>query len=368
MAFGDSMETPSQAPRADAQAPPGAQPTRAYSEPALGDFELPFVSVVVPIFNEVESLPLLHEEIVRSLDSTGKPFEVLYVDDCSTDGSLRRMLELREQDHRVRVVKLRRNYGQTAAMGAGFEESRGALVATLDGDLQNDPADIPRMLGILEEGYDIVAGWRKKREDGFILRRFPSIVANRLIAEVTGVRIHDTGCTLKIFRSGVVRRMSLYADQHRFLPVLSAGSGARVTETVVNHRPRRFGKSKYGISRAIRVLLDLLSIKLISQFSHRPLHYFGLFSLVFFGGAMFISLVGLISLDPDPARGEQSLTDAALGNFTLNDWEWMIVSTVLIMLMGTVYFALLGLLSELAVKASGMHRRGILGRILNELH
>ena len=336
--------------------------------PVLDDFELPFISVVVPIYNEVESLPLLHAEIVQALEPMGRPFEVLYVDDCSSDGSLRYMLTLRESDPRVRVVKLRRNYGQTAAMGAGFEETRGTVVATLDGDLQNDPADIPRMLGIMEEGYDIVAGWRKKREDGFLLRRFPSILANRLIAEVTGVRIHDTGCTLKLFRASLVRRMSLYADQHRFLPVLSAGSGARVTETVVNHRPRRFGTSKYGLSRAMRVLLDLLSIKLISQFSHRPLHYFGLFSLIFFGGALFISLVGLVSLDPNPERGEQGLADAALGNFTLNEWEWMIVSTVIIMLMGTVYFALLGLLSELAVKASGMHRRGILGRILNELH
>lgn len=353
-------------PRLSMEAP--SEPPVLTPEPGLDDFELPFVSVVVPIFNEVESLPLLHDEIVKALEPTGRPFEVLYVDDCSTDGSLRCMLKLREADPRVRVVKLRRNYGQTAAMGAGFEETRGAVVATLDGDLQNDPADIPRMLGIMDEGYDIVAGWRKKREDGFLLRRFPSILANRLIAEVTGVRIHDTGCTLKIFRASLVRRMSLYADQHRFLPVLSAGSGARVTETVVNHRPRRFGHSKYGLSRAIRVLLDLLSIKLISQFSHRPLHYFGLFSVIFFGGALFISLVGLVSLDPNPDRGEQGLTDVALGNFTLNDWEWMIVSTVIIMLMGTVYFALLGLLSELAVKASGMHRRGILGRILNELH
>jgi glycosyltransferase involved in cell wall biosynthesis len=320
----------------------------------------PRVSVVVPVFNEVESLPVLHAEIVRALEATDWGFEVIYVDDCSTDGSLGVMLGLRREDPRVRVVKFRRNYGQTAALGAGFDHARGAVVATLDGDLQNDPADIPRMVTLLDEGFDIVAGWRKQREDGFLLRRLPSKVANRMIAWFTGVAIHDTGCTLKVFRRELVRSLSIYADQHRFLPVLSAGSGARVCELVVNHRSRRFGTSKYGLNRAMRVLLDLLSIKLIVQFSQRPLHYFGLLALSFAGLGLFFATVGLVSLDP---MGPGLVADDGI-----NRWETIIVSILMLVFMLVIFFALLGLLSELVVKASGMHRRGILNRILNELH
>jgi glycosyltransferase involved in cell wall biosynthesis len=328
----------------------------------------PRLSVVVPVFNEEDSLPVLHGEIVAALEPAGIDFEVLYVDDCSTDGSFGVMKRLWEGDPRVRIVKFKRNCGQTAAMAAGFDRSRGELVATLDGDLQNDPADIPRMIGILEQGYDIVAGWRKRREDGFVLRRLPSRVANRLIAWIGGVDIHDTGCTLKIFRAAVVRSLSIYADQHRFLPVLSAGSGARVTETVVNHRARRYGHSKYGLSRATRVLLDLFSIKLLAQFSHRPLHYFGMLALGFLGLALAFAGMSLFAADPDPGRGQQSLLQVTSGEFVINDWELIVVSIVMVVLMTVVYFAMLGLLGELAVKASGMHRRGILDRILNELH
>ena len=318
------------------------------------------VSVVVPIFNERESLPVLHGEIAAAMTALGQPWEVLYVDDGSTDGSLRIMLDLRDQDPHVRIVKFRRNYGQTAGLGAGFDHARGAVVVTLDGDLQNDPADIPRLLERVHDGYDIVAGWRKRREDGFILRRLPSIVANRLIAWFTGVSIHDTGCTLKAFRRELVRSLSIYADQHRFLPVLSAGSGARVTEMVVNHRPRQFGVSKYGLSRAVRVLFDLMSIKLVTQFSQRPLHYFGLLSLTFAGLGLFFASVGLISFQPDPTLGR--------GDGRINRWEWMVITVLMMVFCLVVFYALLGLLSELVVKASGMHRRGILNRILNELH
>jgi glycosyltransferase involved in cell wall biosynthesis len=318
------------------------------------------VSVVVPVFNEEESLPVLHGEIAGALAPTGWNYEVIFVDDCSTDRSLRVMLELRAADPRVKIVKFRRNYGQTAGLGAGFDQASGAVVATLDGDLQNDPADIPRMVALLDEGYDIVAGWRKRREDGFLLRRLPSRLANRLIAWFTGVPIHDTGCTLKVFRRELVRSLSIYADQHRFLPVLSAGSGARVCELVVNHRSRRYGQSKYGLSRATRVLLDLLSIKLIVQFSQRPLHYFGLLSLTFAGFGLFFATVALISIDPASPRGG--------GDGLINRWELSVVSILMLVFMMVVYFALLGLLGELAVKASGMHRRTILNRILNELH
>ncbi|MEZ5977143.1 MAG: glycosyltransferase family 2 protein [Planctomycetota bacterium] len=319
------------------------------------------ISAVVPIYNEAESLRPLTAELTQALESMGVPYEILFVDDCSTDGSLRIMLELRKQNPHVRIVRFRRNFGQTAALAAGFDHARGEIVATLDGDLQNDPADIPALVAELEKGFDIVAGWRKVREDAFLLRRLPSIVANKLIALYTGVPIHDTGCTLKVFRAKVVRSMALYSDQHRFLPVMYASTGARVTEKVVNHRARRFGHSKYGLSRATRVLLDLLTIKLIAQFSQRPLHYFGLLALTFFVFAAFFGFVGLIGVE-GAAKGDLSPL------VSINEWELPTVSIVIVLITLVVFFVLLGLLGELAVKASGMHRRGTLDRILNELH
>ena len=324
------------------------------------------LSVIVPIMDEEESLPELYREIAAMLDGmglVGHRSEIILVDDYSQDASLYVMLELRASDPRVRVVKFRRNFGQTAAIAAGFDVAQGRVVATLDGDLQNDPADIPRMLAQLEKGFDVVAGWRKKRHDGFILRRLPSIIANRLIAIFTGVSIHDTGCTLKLFRRELVKSMSIYAEQHRFLPVLSAGSGARVTEMVVNHRPRRYGSSKYGIMRATRVLLDLLTVKLIAQFSHRPLQYFGTLSFGFFLLGMLFGFAGLFGLATEGSPGM-----ALPPGGGLNDWEMSIWTILLLLFSLFVFFALLGLLGELAVKASGMHRRSTLDRILNELH
>ena len=332
--------------------------------------ELIDISVVVPIYNEEESVTLLHGEISAALEAMGvegRRAEVIYVDDCSHDASLLRILELRRHDRRVRVVKFRRNFGQTAALAAGFDVSRGGVVVTLDGDLQNDPADIPRLVARLDEGFDVVTGWRQKRQDAFILRRLPSIVANRLISLFMGVRIHDTGCTLKAFRRELIKNMSIYAEQHRFLPVLSAGTGARVAEIVVNHRPRRFGTSKYGLGRASRVLLDLVSVKLISQFSQRPLQYFGLVSLAAFVIGVLFALASLIGwtggafLEARPRlAGEPA--------WYLTEWEMAILTVEFLLFSLMIYFAMLGLLGELAVKASGMHRRSTLDRILNELH
>jgi glycosyltransferase involved in cell wall biosynthesis len=320
------------------------------------------LSLVVPVFNEEESLPVLFEEIVRALDGmglAGRAAEIIFVDDRSTDHSLERLLELRARDPRVVVVRFRRNCGQTAALAAGFDVARGRTIVTLDADLQNDPADIPRLVRELERGFDIVAGWRRKRHDGFFLRRLPSRLANRLIALVTGVRIHDTGCTLKAFRRELVKNMSIYGEQHRFLPLLSAGSGARLSELVVNHRPRRFGYSKYGLGRATRVLLDLVAIKFVSQFSYRPIQYFGLLALATLVSGFVFAVAALLSL------GKIGEGD---GSWTFNDWEMAVVTILCIVFSAFVYFALLGLLGELAVKASGMHRRSTLDRILNELH
>lgn len=300
------------------------------------------ISVVVPVYNEEQSLPLLHAEISRSLEPTGMSWEVIYVDDRSSDRSREIMLGLRSSDPHVRVIAFRGRSGQTAAMAAGFDQARGAVVVTLDGDLQNDPADIPRLIAALDGGYDVVAGWRKSRQDGFVLRRLPSRIANRLIAWVTGVAIHDTGCTLKAFRSEVIRTMPIYAEQHRFLPAISAGSGARITEIVVNHRPRRFGHSKYGLGRAMRVLLDLLTIKMVSSFSQRPLQYFVLLTLPF-AGVLLILFVDCLS-------------NWRRLSFT-SPWGRGAMIVFLMNFMMCMYFVMLGLLAELAVKASGMHGR-----------
>ena len=301
----------------------------------------PHITVVVPVFNEAESLPTLQGEIAAALAPLARPFEVVYVDDRSTDGSLAVLRELQRNDARIRVIGLRARAGQTAAMAAGFDHARGDVVVTLDGDLQNDPADIPRLLDALESGADVVAGWRRDRRDGFVLRRVPSLFANRLIALVSGVAVHDTGCTLKAFRRDVVERLPIYAEQHRFLPVLSAGSGARVAEVVVNHRPRRFGKSKYGLGRALRVLVDLLAVQMIASFSQRPLSYFALLIAPF-----AVLLLGLLA---SAAANAQRITiDKSWGNVAL--------LTTMLVLMLCVFFLMLGLLAELAVKASGMHR------------
>jgi glycosyltransferase involved in cell wall biosynthesis len=324
------------------------------------------ISIVVPVFNEEESLPVLHREIAAALATmgeVGRNAEIIFVDDRSTDRSLERLLELHEHDPRVCVVRFRRNYGQTAALAAGFDVARGRVIVTLDGDLQNDPADIPDLVRELERGFDIVAGWRKKRNDGFVLRRLPSLIANRLIAWVTGVPIHDTGCTLKAFRRELIKSMAIYAEQHRFLPVLSAGSGARISERVVNHRPRLYGQSKYGIGRATRVVLDLMAIKFVSQFSQRPIQYFGTISLLTLASGLVFAVVALFSLGRE--RGAEGEV-AGLGAF--GEWEMAVVTILCLLFSAFVYFALLGLLSELAVKASGMHRRSTLDRILNELH
>jgi glycosyltransferase involved in cell wall biosynthesis len=311
------------------------------------------LSIVVPIFNEAPNLRALHEEITQALARVGRPSEILYVDDRSTDGSLELLLELRAEDPRVRVVRFRRNFGQTAALAAGFEHARGRLVVTLDGDLQNDPADIPALLAEIDKGCDVVAGWRKQRHDGLLLRRIPSWLANRLISFATGVRVHDTGCTLKAFRRDLVQRLAIYSEQHRFLPALAMGSGARVRELEVNHRPRRAGVSKYGIGRASAVLLDLLSILLIARFSHRPLHYFGILSLFCSGGALAFLFMSTVDYT----------------TFQLVDkWLQFSLFVFFMLLLLVTYFVLLGLLSELAVTASGMHRRRVFDRLLIRSH
>ncbi len=238
------------------------------------------VSVVVPVHDEVESLPLLLEAIASTLSASQLSYEIICVDDGSTDGSGEFLKKEAQTRNDLKAVILRRNYGQTAAMSAGFNYALGKAIVTLDADLQNDPADIPMLLAKLDEGYDLVSGWRQKRQDGAVNRLLPSKIANWLIRRTTSVNIHDYGCSLKAYRAELVADMHLYGELHRFLPALAYIEGARITEMPVRHHARRFGRSKYGLSRTFRVLMDLLTILFMKKFLTRPMHVFGLLGLI----------------------------------------------------------------------------------------
>lgn len=233
------------------------------------------VSIVIPFYNEVESIPPLIAKIHAAMEPTGMAYEVITVDDGSADGSFDALVAERQKNAAVRVIRLRRNYGQTPAMAAGFDHCRGDIVVTMDGDLQNDPADIPMLLAKLDEGYEFVCGWRRKRQDKWLSRKLPSKIANWLIGRITGVRVHDYGCSLKAYETRLVKGFHIYSDMHRFIPAMAKLAGARITEVVVNHHHRQFGVSKYGISRTVKVVLDLLAVKMIMSFSTRPAHWFG---------------------------------------------------------------------------------------------
>jgi glycosyltransferase involved in cell wall biosynthesis len=239
----------------------------------------PEISVVVPMRNESPNVAALYTELTTVLVAFGRSYEIIAIDDGSTDDTFTLLAALQRKDRRLRVIRFRRNFGQTAAFAAGFAHARGLYIVTSDGDLQNDPHDIPGMIEIAERGTDIVAGWRKDRKDAFINRRLPSMIANAVISFSTGVKLHDYGCSLKVFRAEVVKGLKLYGEMHRFLPAIASEMGVSIVEKVVNHRPRRHGSSKYGISRTIRVLLDLLTVKFLISYSTRPLHIFGLLGL-----------------------------------------------------------------------------------------
>lgn len=244
------------------------------------------ISVVVPIYNEVENLPILCGLLRDVLSATGRSYEVILVDDGSRDGSRELLRELADQDPHIKVVLFRRNFGQSAAMAAGFRQAEGDIVVAMDGDLQNDPVDIPRLVDKIEEGYDVVSGWRKNRKDTFIVRKVPSKIANRLICSITDVQLHDTGCSLKAFKKEVIKRIRLYGELHRFIPGLARVEGANITELVVKHHPRRFGVSKYNLTRTFRVLMDLTSLNLFLKYLRNPMRFFGKIGLVFHGLAL----------------------------------------------------------------------------------
>lgn len=233
------------------------------------------ISVVVPVFNEQGSIGQLYRELAKAADASIASWELVFVDDGSRDGTWEALVALRTRDARVRAIRLTRNFGQTAAMACGIDATRGEIVVTMDGDLQNDPADIPRLLAKLEEGYDVVCGWRHQRQDKLLTRKIPSMVANRLIGWLTGVRLHDYGCSLKAYRAEAIKRTPLYAEFHRFIPAMATLTGALVAEIPVHHRARRFGRTKYTLSRTWRVALDMVTVSLLIKFSRKPLRPFG---------------------------------------------------------------------------------------------
>lgn len=248
------------------------------------------LSVITPVYNEELNLPELLEQLHAALGPMGRTYEVILVDDGSTDGSYALLAHRARMDPTLTVVRFRRNFGQTPAMQAGIDVAQGQLLVTLDADLQNDPADIPRMVAKLEEGYDLVAGWRAKRKDAFLSRRLPSIIANRLIGNFTGVKLHDYGCTLKVINAELAKQFRLYGEMHRFIPAVAAFIGARITEMPVNHRPRQHGHSKYGIGRTLRVVLDLITVRFIQNYLTRPMQVFGLLGLLLGSAGTLISL------------------------------------------------------------------------------
>jgi glycosyltransferase involved in cell wall biosynthesis len=293
------------------------------------------VSVVVPCFNEQDNISPLYEQITQTLDSK-YDYEIIFVDDGSSDNSLVVLARLQKADRKVRVICFRKNFGQTAALSAGFAHAQGRIIVALDSDLQNDPADIPKMITKLEEGFDVVSGWRKKRHDNVITRLLPSKIGNWLIAKITGVKLHDSGCTLKVYRREVLAETKLYGEMHRFIPALASWSGARIAEIVVNHRPRTAGTAKYGLGRTFKVLLDLITVKFLGSFSTKPIYIFGGLGLASSLGAVVSGLAVLY---------QKFISDQHL---SMNRNPLLILTAVLIIT--AIQFILMGLLAELLIR------------------
>ena len=263
-------------------------------EPPFPD-SIQSVSVIIPVYNEAESLPMLQNALHQALDDLDFPWEVIYIDDGSADQSLPILVEIaREDPNHVCVVQLRRNFGQTAAIAAGIDYAQGDILVLMDADMQNDPADIPMMLEKIQQGYDVVSGWRINRQDPFMTRKLPSQIANGLISRVTGVHLHDYGCTLKAYRREVITGFRLYGEMHRFIPAFAGWVGANIIEVPVNHHPRRFGKTKYGLERTLKVILDLFTVKFLSSYANKPIYLFGGTGIVLFSLSILALLIIII--------------------------------------------------------------------------
>ncbi len=295
----------------------------------------PSLSIIIPVFNEAENLEPLFAELIPVLENLGLTFEVLAIDDGSTDNSWAVLQALHNKDSRIKLIRLRKNFGQTPALSAGFDHARGDIVISLDADLQNDPRDIPVLVAKVREGFDIVSGWRKNRKDKFFSRRIPSMVANWLISSLTGVKLHDYGCTMKAFRKEVIKSIKLYGELHRFIPAIASYMGVSIAEVQVHHRPRRHGKSKYSIFRFTRVILDMLTVKFLLSYSTRPLQIFGLLGLV--SGILGFAISLWLSY-------QRLILKMSVANRPL------LLLGVLLMVVG-FQFITLGLLAEILVRA-----------------
>ncbi len=273
------------------------------------------LSVITPLYNEEESVEPLYQAITNALEPLNIAYEILFIDDGSKDNTAAESQKLAELDNRLRVIKFRRNYGQTPAMAAGIDNARGKILITMDGDLQNDPSDIPNFLKKIDEGYDIVVGWRHKRQDKLITRKIPSIIANRLIGKITGVPIKDNGCSLKAYKADVIKNIPLYSEMHRFIPAMASLSGAKVAEIKVKHHARQFGESKYGLSRIFKVLIDLIAIKSILSFYSNPLALFTLASVI--SAIVGIGIIGLAATE-DSSHFDIIYVSTAFIYFTLS--------------------------------------------------
>ncbi|MGB2807990.1 MAG: glycosyltransferase family 2 protein [Sedimentisphaerales bacterium] len=297
------------------------------------DKKSPEVSIVVPLLNEQDNIGPLYEQITQTLTDEYN-YEVIFVDDGSTDESFNILSRFQKADDKVRVIRFRKNFGQTAALAAGFAHAQGSIIVAIDADLQNDPADIPKMIEKLQEGFDVVSGWRKKRHDNAITRLIPSKIANWLIAKITRVKLHDFGCTLKVYRREVLAETKLYGEMHRFIPALASWNGASICEMVVNHRPRTAGTAKYGLNRTIKVVLDLITVKFLGSFSTKPIYIFG--GLGVLSGIVSI-LAGLVVIYQKIAN-----------NFPMNRNPLLVLTAMLVTT--TIQFILMGLLAELLVR------------------
>src|SRR5690606_9965385 len=304
------------------------------NDPEMKTTDAPELSLFLPVMDEEENLRPMHAKIAAALDELGKTAEVIYVDDGSTDGSLAVLKEIAAADGRVRVISLRRNYGQTAAMAAGIDAAKGEILIPMDADLQNDPADIARLLDKLNEGYDVVSGWRKDRQDKLVSRKIPSQIANRIISWIGGVPLHDYGCSLKAYRRDVIQDVKLYGEMHRFIPIYASWAGARVTEIPVDHHARTMGRSKYGISRTIKVIFDLMTIKFMASYQTKPIYVFGGFGMLAFAISVIAALWAVYL----------KLFEGT--SFILTPLPIIAV----VMLAISVQFCLMGLLAELLVR------------------
>ena len=293
----------------------------------------PEISVVVPLLNEQDNIGPLYEQITQTLTDV-YDYEIIFVDDGSSDNSFDILAKLQKADAGIRVICFRKNFGQTAALSAGFAHARGKVIVAIDADLQNDPADIPKMIARLDEGFDVVSGWRKKRHDNAVTRLLPSKIANWLISRITGVKLHDYGCTLKVYRREVIEETKLYGEMHRFIPALASWSGARIAEMPVNHRPRTAGTAKYGLGRTLKVVLDLITVKFLGSFSTKPIYIFG--------GLGLASGIGAL------ASGWIVIYQKIAHNFAMNRNPLLVLTALLIT--ATIQFILMGLLAELLVR------------------